>query len=84
MSPRLLDLLPFHRASRVQTDFVVLHRSLCEACWCCVNACKWSVLGKVEMGSHRHAVIRGAEACTGCGACVKVCRAGALESRVAS
>jgi 2-oxoglutarate ferredoxin oxidoreductase subunit delta len=70
---------PRHR-SATATPFVVLDRSRCEACWCCVEACPETVLGKVESFRHRHAVVEAGERCTGCGRCVKACKSGAFTS----
>jgi AcrR family transcriptional regulator len=41
------------------------------------------VLGKVELGPHRHAVVVAGDRCTGCARCVKVCRSEALSRRQA-
>lgn len=80
LATRLRSLLPFG-SHRVATLFVALDRSRCKACWRCVAACPESAIGKVEMGSHRHAVIVGGDRCTGCGACVKACTSQALATR---
>jgi len=69
------------RQSRTATPFVALDRSLCEACWRCVAVCPKSVLGKVEVLWHKHAVIDAGEHCTGCGKCLRVCPSGALSGR---
>ncbi len=71
---------PRHRGATA-TPFVVLDRSRCEACWCCVEGCPEGVLGKVEFLSHRHAVVEAGERCTGCGRCVKACKSGALSRK---
>jgi NAD-dependent dihydropyrimidine dehydrogenase PreA subunit len=69
------------RERRSATDFILLDRSRCEACWECIEACPQSVLGKVDFLGHRHAKIRAADECIGCGRCVKVCEQGALTRR---
>lgn len=66
------------RAHRDATAFVALDRPRCEACWACLEACPQEVFGKVDLLGHRHAKIRNAGVCTGCGRCVKACEAGAL------
>lgn len=67
------------RERRSATAFIILDRSRCEACWECLDACPQAVLGKVDFLGHRHAKVKTAEDCTGCGRCVKVCEAGALS-----
>jgi NAD-dependent dihydropyrimidine dehydrogenase PreA subunit len=69
------------RGRRSATAFVVLDRSRCEACWECLEVCPQAVLGKVDFLGHRHAKVKTAEDCMGCGRCVKVCGAGALTRR---
>ena len=66
------------------TQYILLDRSRCEACWRCVEACPRSVIGKVDFLGHRHAKIRAADDCTGCGSCVKTCQAAALSLRAAA
>jgi NAD-dependent dihydropyrimidine dehydrogenase PreA subunit len=66
---------------RVESEFVTLDRSLCEACWECIAVCPQTVLGKIEVFGHRHAVINAGDHCAGCQRCVKVCTSGALASR---
>jgi ferredoxin len=36
------------------------------------------VLGRIDLGFHRHVRIRDAQACNGCKKCVRVCEPGAL------
>jgi 2-oxoglutarate ferredoxin oxidoreductase subunit delta len=69
------------RAGRDATPFVALARSRCEACWECVAVCPESVLGKIDVWIHRHAVVRDGDRCQGCRRCIKVCAAGALSDR---
>jgi Pyruvate/2-oxoacid:ferredoxin oxidoreductase delta subunit len=68
---------------RSATAYVLLDRSCCEACWQCLDVCPRAVLGKIDFLGHRHAKIRAAEVCNGCGRCVKVCTASALSLRAA-
>jgi NAD-dependent dihydropyrimidine dehydrogenase PreA subunit len=65
---------------RTASPHVRLDRTLCEACWECIAVCPQSVLGKLEMWRHRHAVVSAGERCTGCGRCIRVCPAGALTA----
>jgi 2-oxoglutarate ferredoxin oxidoreductase subunit delta len=67
------------RHSRTITAHIVLDRSLCEACWSCVEACPQGVLGKVRFLWHKHAVVAHAERCTGCRRCLGVCASAALS-----
>ena len=69
------------RAGRDATAFVKLDRSRCEACWECIDVCPESVLGKIDVWFHRHAVVRDGDRCLGCRRCIKVCAAGALSDR---
>jgi NAD-dependent dihydropyrimidine dehydrogenase PreA subunit len=69
---------------RTGTPFIRLDRARCDACWECLEVCPASVLGKVDILGHRHAKVRAAEDCTGCGRCVKVCETGALSRREAA
>jgi NAD-dependent dihydropyrimidine dehydrogenase PreA subunit len=66
---------------RVESEFVALDRSLCEACWECIAVCPQAVLVKIEVFGHRHAVINAGDRCAGCQRCVDVCTSGALASR---
>jgi NAD-dependent dihydropyrimidine dehydrogenase PreA subunit len=68
-------------SKRVESKFVMLDRSRCEACWECIAICPQTVLGKIEVFGHRHAVINAGDRCAGCQRCVKVCTTGALVSR---
>ena len=61
-----------------QTEHIALDPHRCEACWACVEACPKGVLGKVNILFHKHAVVRGADECIGCGKCVKVCKSDAI------
>jgi NAD-dependent dihydropyrimidine dehydrogenase PreA subunit len=67
------------RARRVASPFVTLDRSRCEACWECIAVCPESVLGKIDVWFHHHAVISAGDRCLGCRRCIKVCAAGALS-----
>lgn len=80
--PQPLHAAKRHRRhSRTSTSFLALDRSLCQACWRCVAVCPESVLGKLEFGWHKHAVVDSGERCTGCGSCLKACTSGALSGR---
>lgn len=69
------------RGGSATTPFVTLDRSRCDACWECIAVCPESVLGKVDVWHHRHAVVRAGDRCQGCGRCIKACTAGALSHR---
>ena len=69
------------RHGRTSSPFVALDRSLCEVCWRCVAVCPEAVLGKLEFGWHKHAVVDSGERCSGCGKCLKACKSGALSGR---
>jgi NAD-dependent dihydropyrimidine dehydrogenase PreA subunit len=66
---------------RIESPFVTLDRSLCEACWECIAICPESVLGKIDVVFHHHAVITAGDLCSGCRRCIKACTAGALSDR---
>jgi Fe-S-cluster-containing hydrogenase component 2 len=66
------------RTRRRETKFVRLEARRCTACWECLAVCPEQVLGKVDLGWHRHVRIRDAQACNGCKKCVRVCDPGAL------
>jgi NAD-dependent dihydropyrimidine dehydrogenase PreA subunit len=68
-------------SKRVESEFVTLDRALCTACWECVAVCRQTVIGKIEVFGHRHAVINAGDRCAGCQRCVKVCTSGALATR---
>jgi Fe-S-cluster-containing hydrogenase component 2 len=72
---------PSRRPRRVESPFVTLDRSRCTACWECIPVCPESVLGKIDVWLHRHAVVRAGDRCLGCRRCIKVCAAGALSDR---
>jgi len=78
------------RSHRRETQFVRLEPRLCTACWKCLEVCPKEVLGRIDLGFHRHVRIHAAQACNGCKKCVFVCESGALtytyvpHSRVAS
>lgn len=46
---------------------------LCTACWECVEKCPKKVIGKAGFFLHRHTVFKNADACIGCGKCIKTC-----------
>ncbi len=66
------------RSHRRETKFVRLEPRRCTACWKCLDVCPKQVLGRIDLGFHRHVRIRTAQACTGCKKCVRVCEPGAL------
>jgi len=63
---------------RKENKYIRLEARQCQACWKCIDACPQQVLGKIEIGWHRHVRIHAADACNGCKKCVRVCEAGAL------
>jgi Pyruvate/2-oxoacid:ferredoxin oxidoreductase delta subunit len=74
-------VLRSRRARRVESPFVTLDRSRCQACWECIAVCPELVISKIDIRLHRHAVIKAGDRCTGCRRCVKVCGPGALSDR---
>ena len=63
-----------------QTRFIRLNTHDCKACWKCVEACRQTVIGKVNVLVHKHAVFRRPELCIGCRRCSKTCESGALSN----
>jgi NAD-dependent dihydropyrimidine dehydrogenase PreA subunit len=68
----------FPISRHVNTPYIRLDTSLCQACWACVTACPRHVLGKIDLHFHKHARIDQPEACKGCLLCVKACPNGAI------
>ena len=68
---------PFQR--HVVTKYIYINTGLCEACWDCLDVCPKPVLGKLEIGPHRHIHIDDAESCNGCKKCVRACPYHAIE-----
>jgi len=68
---------PFQR--HTQTKYIQVRTHFCEACWSCLDACPNQVLGKLEMGPHRHIRVERQENCKGCKKCVMACPHNAIE-----
>ena len=68
---------PFQRHK--MTKYILVNTRLCEACWDCLDVCPNQVLGKLEMGLHRHVRINASENCKGCKKCVQACPRHAIE-----
>lgn len=64
---------------RTKTKYIHINTRACNACWNCLDACPKQVLGKIEIGFHRHVRIINEESCTGCKKCVPVCPQNAIE-----
>jgi len=67
-----------HFRNSHETQHILLDTSKCGACWKCLEICRKHAVGKVDIFFHKHAVIRDAAACAGCGACAKACPNGAI------
>jgi uncharacterized Fe-S center protein len=68
---------PFRR--HAMTKYIQVNTRFCEACWDCLDACPNQVLGKIEIGPHRHIRINASENCKGCKKCVQACPNHAIE-----
>lgn len=68
---------PFQRHN--VTKYIQVNARFCEACWSCLDICPVQVLGKTEIGSHRHIHVDMLENCTGCKKCVRACPHNAIE-----
>jgi len=68
---------PFQR--HTATKYIQVNTRFCEACWSCLDACPNQVLGKLEMGPHRHIRVDRQENCKGCKKCVLACPHNAIE-----
>lgn len=66
------------RSEKHSSEYVRLDTQKCLACWDCLAACKFGVLGKVNLWFHKHAVFKRRENCKGCYRCVNACKNGAL------
>lgn len=58
---------------------VQLDKRKCKACWKCIEECPNSVINKVDLPWHKHAVIVEPDKCSGCLKCVRACQYGALS-----
>jgi len=61
------------------TKYIQVRTGYCDACWSCLDVCPNQVLGKLEIGPHRHIRVDRQENCKGCKKCVKACPRGAIE-----
>jgi ferredoxin len=61
------------RSQRKGTKYIYLDKSKCEACWDCINECKFKVLDKVDFWFHKHVKLKNPEKCRGCKSCVEIC-----------
>ncbi len=68
---------PFQR--HTQTKYILVRTRFCEACWRCLDACPNQVLGKLEIGPHKHIRVDRQENCKGCKKCVLACPNNAIE-----
>ncbi len=67
------------RTQTHRTNHIIIDTSKCEACWDCVDECKHSTLGRVNLWFHKHVVIKNAENCHGCKKCIDVCQNGVFK-----
>jgi Fe-S-cluster-containing hydrogenase component 2 len=68
---------PFGR--HAATKYIRVRTRFCEACWNCLDACPNQVLGKIEIGPHKHVRVDKQENCKGCKKCVLACPHQAIE-----
>ncbi|MBN2500989.1 MAG: ferredoxin family protein [Anaerolineales bacterium] len=61
------------------TKHIRLDTSNCEACWECIDECKYGVLGKVDFWFHKHVIVEHPEKCSGCKRCIDICPHGVFE-----
>lgn len=59
---------------RVKTQYIRLDTGRCEACWKCVEVCGKSVIGRINLPWHKHAIIVRSKDCTGCLKCMNACK----------
>ena len=57
---------------RTTTRYVAMAPNRCAACWVCTEQCPQKVIGKAGRFWHRHVIFENADACIGCGKCIKV------------
>jgi len=62
-----------------RTPFVVLNTKNCKGCWKCIENCSNSVINKIDLPWHKHALIVNPDACNGCLYCIKICSSGAYK-----
>lgn len=67
------------RSSNKCTRHIYLDTSKCQACWDCIDQCKFGTLGKLDVWFHKHVVVRNPENCTGCKVCITVCQNGVFS-----
>ncbi len=61
-----------------ETDHIRLAAHQCSACWKCFDVCKNRVFRKIDLPWHKHVCISAPERCTGCRACIRQCKYGAI------
>jgi 2-oxoglutarate ferredoxin oxidoreductase subunit delta len=55
------------------SKYIYADTSKCEACWKCIEVCKYGVLGKVDLWFHKHVKFKNADECRGCKKCIAAC-----------
>lgn len=61
---------------KTETAYVAMNPHRCTACWECVGKCPGKAIGKTGLLLHKHVTFRNADACIGCGKCIKTCHQG--------
>jgi ferredoxin len=62
------------------SKYIYADTSKCEACWECIEVCKYGVLGKVDFWFHKHVVFKNGDACRGCKKCFAACPNGVFRT----
>ncbi len=61
------------RSNNKSTKYINANTTKCEACWICIDECKYNVVGKVNLWFHKHIIFEDIGECRGCKKCINIC-----------